>query len=176
MKVIFYLDEYINKSFNLLKLFSFINSKILQSLKSISPSISTLSMLRLFLRIRNAISTGTFMTLNSLRSSKSGTFMFFTQIFSSVSSESSISKLQFSSKKDFNLLKIYNRLIFWRSIDSNLQFFVMDIMSSRKISSTWQRCNNSSLSPITSNKCESPELWKLPPQVSKCLKWQKSAS
>ena len=105
-----YLDEYINKSFNLLKVFSFINSKIFQSLRSISPSISIFSMLRLFLRIKNAISTGTFMTLNILRSSKSGTFRFFRQRVSSSSSESSILKLQFSRVKDLRCLKYEDRV------------------------------------------------------------------
>ena len=108
VKTIIYLDEYINKSLNLLKQFASINSRMFQSLRSISPSISIFSTLKLFLRIKNAISTGTFMTLNIFRSSKSWTFMFFRQIFSSLSSESSILKLQFSRIKEFSCLKYKN--------------------------------------------------------------------
>ena len=52
----------------------------------------------------------------------------------------------------------------------------MKIMSSKLMSSTWQRCNISNLSPIISNKFASPDIWNPPPQVSNCLNWQNSVN
>ena len=60
--------------------------------------------------------------------------------------------------------------------DSNLQCFVMKIMSSKLMSSTWQRCNISNLWPMISNKFASPDIWNPPPQVSNCLNWQNSVN
>ena len=149
---------------------------------STSPSISIVRMFKDFLNIIKTRFIGILLiTLNTLRSNKSGTLEFLFSRLSSDNSSSSLQKLQFSKIK---VLKFLNNVISQNVIpiyqnqsqEGYLQFCESRTMLSMEISSTWHRWRDWRLGPIISSSPASPELRNSPPQVSKCWTWSNTAS